>query len=162
MTRHGEPCSRALTHLALCLLDPERHVHLPVYGRRAGHKLLSPLGLTRAPEEFAEAEVAVGDQGAHAARLGEVQCLAVAGFPALGLGPIGMAGDVGEQVPGMGREPGLRLRALDRAIGEAARLGDPAKKQADATQRSVIPGSMSEDSRGREAIEEMLALPEPG
>src|SRR5262252_4662011 len=33
--------------------------------------LLRLLGLARAQEELAEAEVAVGDEGAHAARLGE-------------------------------------------------------------------------------------------
>jgi hypothetical protein len=48
------------------------------------------------PVEPAETEVAVGDEGAHAARLGERQRLAVVGFAALGIEPVGMGRDVAE------------------------------------------------------------------
>ena len=50
--------------------------------------------------------MAVGDEGAHAPRLGERQRLAVVGFAALGIEPVGMGRDVAEQVQRMGREPG--------------------------------------------------------
>jgi hypothetical protein len=45
--------------------------------------LLRLLALSRAPVELAEAEVAVGDERAHAARLGEGQRLAVVAFGVL-------------------------------------------------------------------------------
>jgi hypothetical protein len=48
-----------------------RHTHLAVHRRRVDEMLLSLLPLVRAAVELAEAEVAVGDEGAHAARLGE-------------------------------------------------------------------------------------------
>ena len=51
--------------------------------------------------------MAVGDEGTHAARLGERQRLAVVGLAALGIEPVGMGRDVAEQVQRMGREPGL-------------------------------------------------------
>ena len=47
--------------------------------------LLSLLRLARAAVELAEPELAVGDEGAHAARLGERQPLAVVGLAALGV-----------------------------------------------------------------------------
>src|SRR5262249_3596283 len=50
----------------LCLLQPVRHPHLAVHRRRGGEMLLRLLTLARAPVELAEAEVAVGDEGAHA------------------------------------------------------------------------------------------------
>ena len=48
--------------------------------------------------QLPEAEVAVGDERAHAARLGEGQRLAVVGLAALRIEPIGMGRDVAEQV----------------------------------------------------------------
>ena len=60
------------------------------------------LALARAPVELAEAEVAVGDERAHAARLGERQRLAVVGLAALGIEPVGMGRDVAEQVQRIG------------------------------------------------------------
>jgi hypothetical protein len=42
--------------------------------------------------------VAVGDERAHAAGLGERQRLMVVGLAALGIEPVGMGGDVAEQV----------------------------------------------------------------
>ena len=58
-------------HLRLGLLQPEPHVHLAVHRRRGGEVLLRLLALARAPVELAEAEVAVGDEGAHPELLGE-------------------------------------------------------------------------------------------
>src|SRR2546422_8502765 len=64
-------------HLRLGLLQPEPHVHLAVHRRRGGQMLLRLLALAGAPEELGEAEVAVGDEGAHAELAGERQRLAV-------------------------------------------------------------------------------------
>jgi len=54
--------------------------------------------LARAPVEPAEAEVAVGDECAHTARLGERQRLAVVVFTRPGVEPVGMGGDVAEEM----------------------------------------------------------------
>src|SRR5262249_21256727 len=51
--------------LRFCLLQIEPHVHLAVHRRRLGEMLPCLLTLARAPVELAEAEVAVGDEGAH-------------------------------------------------------------------------------------------------
>ena len=92
--------------LPLRLLEPEPHVQLAVHRHRGGEVLVSALALARLAVELAEAEVAVGDEGSHAARLGERQRLAVVGLAALGVEPVGMGRDVAEQVQRMGREPG--------------------------------------------------------
>src|SRR5262245_11148513 len=51
--------------LRLRPLQPVRHPHLAVHRRRGGEVLLRLLALARASAELAEAEVAVGDEGAH-------------------------------------------------------------------------------------------------
>ena len=81
----------------------------------------------------------MGDEGPHAARLGERQRLAVVGLAALGIEPVGMGRDVAEQVQGMGRVPGVRRRKFDRAVAQAPRLVEPAEQQTGATQRVVVP-----------------------
>src|SRR5262249_23539052 len=63
------------------LLEPEPYVYLAVHRRRGGEVLARLLALARACEHLPEAEVAVGDERAHAARLGEGQCLAVVVSP---------------------------------------------------------------------------------
>ncbi len=102
------------------------------------------LALARAQVELAEAEVAVGDEGAHAARLGERQRLAVVSLAALGIELVGMGCDVAEQVQRMGREPGVTRRGFDRAVAQAPRLVEPAEQQTGATQRVVDPGAIAE------------------
>src|SRR5881396_2020739 len=64
---------------SLCarLLQPEPHVHLAVHRRCGGQVLLGLFLLARSPEQLAEAEVAVGGEGAHAEVGGECQGLAV-------------------------------------------------------------------------------------
>ena len=119
------------------------------------------LALAGAPVELAEAEVAVGDERAHAARLGERQRLAVVGLAALGIEPVGMGRDVAEQVQRMGREPGVTRRGFDRAVAQAPRLVEPAEQQTGATQRVVGPAAMADDSPRRVTLEELLAFPEP-
>ena len=83
--------------------------------------------VARSPIELAEAEVAVGDERAHAARLGEGQRLAVVSLAALGVEPVGMGRDVAEQVPRMGREPRVTRREFERTVAKAARLVETAK-----------------------------------
>src|SRR5512132_4011557 len=80
----GASLSRARSQLFLRLLQPEAHVHLAVHRRRDGEVLLRLLALARAPVELAEAEVTVGDEGAHAELAGEGQGLAVVAFSLVG------------------------------------------------------------------------------
>src|SRR5262245_48478225 len=68
----GEP-----SHLSVRLLKVEAHVHLAVHRRRGGEVLPRLLVLARAPVELAEAEVAVGDERAHAAGFGECECIKI-------------------------------------------------------------------------------------
>jgi len=91
--------------------------------------LLRLLALAGAPVEFAEAEVAVGNEGAHAARLGERQRVAVVGLAALGIEVVGMGRDVAEQVQRMGRVPRVRRRSFDGAVTQAPGLVDVANQQ---------------------------------
>src|SRR5207244_9619038 len=79
--------------LLFCLLPPVRHAHLAVHRRRRGEMLPRLITLARAPEQLAEAEVAVGDEGAHAARLGEHQRFLIVGLASLGIEPVGMGRD---------------------------------------------------------------------
>src|SRR3990170_3138461 len=60
-----------LVQTSLRLLQPEPHVHLAVHRRRRAEMLLRLLALVRVRVELAEAEVTVGDEGAHAELLGE-------------------------------------------------------------------------------------------
>ena len=119
------------------------------------------LALAGAPVELAEAEVAVGDERAHAARLGERQRLAVVGLAALGVEPVGMGRDVAEQVQRMGREPGLTRRGSTARSPRLPRLVEPAEQQTGATQRVVGPAATADDSPRRLTLEELLAFPEP-
>jgi hypothetical protein len=85
--------------------------------RRGGEVLLRVLTLARTPVELAETEVAVGNERAHAARLGERQRLAVVGLSALGIESVERSGDVAEQAQRLGREPRVTRRGFDRTIG---------------------------------------------
>src|SRR5262245_43366080 len=90
--------SSKLLHLCPSLLQPVRHAHLAVHRRRGSEMLLRLRALARAPVELAEAEVAVGDEGAHAARLGERERLAVMDLAPVCFEAVGMGRDVAEQV----------------------------------------------------------------
>ncbi len=79
------------------------------------------LQLASAPKEPAETEVAVGDEGTHAAFLGQRECLAVVCLAALGIEPVGMRRNVAEQVEGVGRMPALRRKGFDRTLAVAPR-----------------------------------------
>jgi hypothetical protein len=73
--RPAQRCSCRIFHLRL--RQPEPHVHLAVHRRGGGEVLLGLLVVARPPVQLAEAEVAVGDEGAHASRLGDSQRLAM-------------------------------------------------------------------------------------
>src|SRR5215471_19882258 len=90
--------------LRLRLLQPVRHSHLAIHRPRGGQVLVRLVALAHTSVELAKTEVAVGDEGAHAARLGEGQRLAVLGLALLDVEPIGMGRDVAEKVQCMGRE----------------------------------------------------------
>src|SRR5258708_8304564 len=105
--------------LGLRLLQPEAHVHIAVQ-RYCGGKVLADLLLLLCTLiELAKAEVAVGDEGAHAARLGERQCLAVVGLAALGIESVGMGRDVAEQVQHMGPPPAGMGGEFDATLPQA-------------------------------------------
>src|SRR5438445_6352874 len=123
--------------------------------------LLRLLALAHAPVQLAEAEVAVGDEGAHAARLGERQRLAVVSLAALGVEPVGMGRDVAEQVQRMSREPGVRRR-VERAVAQALRLVEPPEQQSGTTQRPIAPAATGDAPPRRLTLEELLPFPEPG
>ena len=97
------------------------------------------IALARAPVELAEAEVAVGDEWAYGARLGERQRLTVVAFPLSGSKWSACVAMSPSRVPGMGRKPGASWRGFDRPVGEAPRLVEPTKQQARATQRRRLP-----------------------
>ena len=93
------------------------------------------LALARAPVELAEAEVAVGDERAHAQRLGEGQGLAIVGLGALGVEAVGMGRDVAEQVQSWA-PPRLTREEFERAVAQASGgLVQPADQEIGLAQR---------------------------
>jgi DNA-binding NtrC family response regulator len=113
--------------------EPEAHVHLAVHRCGGAEVLMGLLLLAGAPVELAEAEVAVGDEGAHAARLGERERLAVVSLAALGIKPVGMGRDVAEQMERMGREPRMSLRGFEGTVAQAPRLVEAAEQHTGTT-----------------------------
>src|SRR5262249_5932451 len=71
-------------HLRFRLFQPVRHPPLPVHRRRGCYMLLRLLARARALIELAEAEVAVGDKGAHARRVGQLERVSVVAGSVLG------------------------------------------------------------------------------
>ena len=93
----GGGCGFRGTHLmALRLLQPEAHVHLAIHRRRRGEVLLRLLTLAHASVELAEAEVAVGDDRAHAQLNGEGHGLPEGGFGFFGSRRIAMRCDLAQ------------------------------------------------------------------
>src|SRR5258708_32723435 len=106
--RPGEgrtPISAA--RLDLRLLQPKRHVHVVIHRGRGAEMVARLVAFARAPVELAEAEMAVGDERAHAARFGKTQRAEIVSFTCVGVEAIGVGGDVAEEVQYMGRSPGL-------------------------------------------------------
>src|SRR5262245_30638375 len=85
--------------LSLRLLEPERHAHLAVHRRRGGEVLACLFALARAREQLPEAEVAVGDEWAHAALEGQGQGVAI---ETLRVRAIARRCDVAGQTEGIG------------------------------------------------------------
>src|SRR5215472_3379075 len=81
---HHLPRSRQFFQFRSRAVQPVRHSHLAVHRRRYSEMLLRLLALARALVDLAEAEVAVGDEGAHAEFAGERERLAVGAFNVLG------------------------------------------------------------------------------
>ena len=151
--------SRQVSHLRLRLLQIEMHIHLAVHRRRCGEVLLRLLALACAPVERAEAEMAVGDERAHATRLGEGQRLAVVGLAALRIEPVGVGRDVTEQEERMGCEPGLTRRELKRAVAQALRVVETAKHQRGSTQPLIEPSEIADVSPRGLTLEKLLTFP---
>ena len=86
--------------------------------------------------------MAVGDEGAHASRLGESQRLAVVGLAALGIESVEMGRDVAEQVQRMGREPREIRRGFARPVPQSSRIVELAEPQRGTSERMVAPTLM--------------------
>src|SRR5262249_12520100 len=152
----GEP-----SQLSLRLLQIEPHVHFAVHRGRGSEILARLLAFTRAPVELPEAEMAVGDKRAHAARLGEGQRLAVVGLAAFGIEPVGGGRDVTEQVERMGRKPRLTRRGLRRAVAQALRVVETAEHQRGSTQPPIVRSEIADVSPRGLTLEKLLTFPQP-
>src|SRR5213593_4810052 len=97
---HCGQVMRRAPSLILCLLQPVRHPHLSIHRRRGSEVLLRLLALACAPVELAEAEVAVGDERAHAELAGERQRFAVICLGLFTVRWIGPGGDLSEEPKG--------------------------------------------------------------
>src|SRR5262249_37422429 len=139
----------------------ERHVHLAVHRRRGGGGVARLLALARARAQLPEAEVTVGDEGAHAARLGGGQRLAVVGLAALRIGPGGGGRGVPQPGGGLGREPGLPRRELYRAVAQALRVVETAEHQRGSTERPIVPAEIADVSPRGLTLEKLLTFPQP-
>src|SRR5215831_5916418 len=148
-------------YLRLRLLQPVRHPHLTVHRRRGGEVLARLLALARARAQLPEAEVAVGDERAHAARLGEGQRLMVVGLAALGIEPVGVGRDVTEQVERMGRAHELTQRGLKRAAAQALRVVETAKHQRGSPQPPIGRSEKADVSPRGLMLEKLLTFPQP-
>src|SRR5262249_38379920 len=134
---------------------------LAVHRRRAGEVPARLLALARAREELPEAEVAVGDERAHAARLGEGQRLAVVRLAALGIEPVRVGRDVSEQVERFGRVPGLTRRGLHRAVAQALRVVETAEHQRGSTQYPIERSEKADQSPRGLTLEKLLTFLQP-
>jgi len=123
--------------------------------------LVGPLARALVPVELAEAEVAVGDDRAHAARFGERERLAIMGLTELGIELIGVGCDVAEELQRMGSEPGLARREFERAIAQTPCVFEPAQHQRGPPQPGIEPSESTGLSAQSVALEKLLAFPQP-
>src|SRR5215831_3401778 len=65
----------------LRFMQPVRHAHLAVHRRRGGEMLPGLLALVGTAVKLAEAEVALGDEGAHAQLLGQREGRVIVSLP---------------------------------------------------------------------------------
>src|SRR5262245_56907450 len=111
--------------------------------------------------ELTQAKVAVGDEGAHAARLGEGQRRAVVTLGVLGIELIGMACDITLQVQRVGGKARLTRGGFDRAQGQAPRVLETTEQEAGATERVVARAQPTEEAPRSVTLEELLAFLDP-
>ena len=78
------------------VLQPIRHVHLTVHRHGFGKLLLSLPAISTAAMQFAETQVAVGDEGTHPDLKGERHGLPVVGLCHRRLGGVEMSGHLAE------------------------------------------------------------------
>ena len=116
------------------------------------------LALACAGVELAEAEVAVGDEGAHAARLGQRQRLAVVSLAGLGVEAVAMGRDVAEQVQNVGHQPLPTRREFDRAVDQTSRIIEPAEHQTGPSQSMVGYAELQDPFPRRLTLEKLIAL----
>src|SRR5262245_8412986 len=95
------------------LLQPVRHSHLSVHRRRGGEMLLRLLVLVGAPVESGQAEVAVGDERAHAELIGQIESFAIQALRLVEIGRRAAGGDVGENP----QDPCLPAAGTDATAG---------------------------------------------
>src|SRR5262249_45521519 len=84
---------------SLRLLQPEVHAHLPIHYGRRRQMLPRPFQVARPACQRSKAEVAVGDDRAHAQLVGECQRFAVVGF---GVFLSGRQRDITAEAEGLG------------------------------------------------------------
>ena len=84
--------------------------------------------LARAVVELAEAEVAVGDEGAHTASGRDAQCLLVPPYTPIWVPLLRVAREFSEQVQRIGKER-VEWRQCERPIGEAPSLIEPLQQE---------------------------------
>src|SRR5262245_27978469 len=104
----------AIVRRSCRLLQPVRHPHRVVHPRRGGEMLLGLLLLARPPGELAEAEVTVGDDGAHTEGIGEREGFTVVPLGRLDGPGIAMGGDRAQKV-----ETPRLVAALTALTGES-------------------------------------------
>ena len=100
----------------------------------------------------------MGDERAHAARLGEGQRLAVVGLAALGIEPVGVGRDVPEQVERVGHEPNGVRRGFKRAVGEKLCVIEVAEQQISLTKGEGGHKSIGESSTRALKLKKMFVL----
>ena len=114
--------------LRLRLAHPVRHAHLAIHRRRVRQVFSGLVALAGTPVELAEAEVAVGDEGAHAAWPRKRQRLPVVNLSALGIESVGMGRDLAEQVQRMGGDTMVRPRMCHRTVAQTLRIIEPVEQ----------------------------------
>jgi hypothetical protein len=89
--------------------------------------LLGLCAVAGAPVQLAEAEVAVGDERAHAELRRESETLLEVGFCGLDLGRIAMGGDLARNPQGVGLDPPLFpvTRQRQGAVGQGGGVSEP-------------------------------------
>src|SRR5262245_17547104 len=110
--------------------------------------------------KLAEAEVTVGDEGAHPSRLGDGQRLPVVGLAPFCIEAVGMASGVTEEVQRMGRKSRLAGREFDRAVAQAPRVVEPPQHQRSLARPRVEPSESADVSARGVTLETLLTLPQ--